>query len=153
MKIWAKLLKILCTFCFLVLHVNWIITTFHWHKLQELIKFDQRDKFWPVLADYYNEMKLFTLANQHHLVLTRTRIRKLCKNRNMAQLKLYVKFELRLINHKLLGGNFAGLLTNIETIIWYLRKGLWAGFWWLILKQYLNSCQTVLKMMSYDQRR
>lgn len=99
MKIWAKLLKIFCTFCFLVLYVNWIIMTFHWHKLQELIKFDQRDKFWPVLADYYNEMKLFTLANQYHLVLTRTRIRKLCKNRNMAQLKLYVKFELRPINH------------------------------------------------------
>lgn len=99
MKFWSKLLEILFTFGVLVLYVNWIIRTFHWHKLQELIEFDQRDKFWSILVDYYNEMKLFTLVNQSHLVLTMTRIRVICKNGNMAQLKLYIKFELRPINY------------------------------------------------------
>lgn len=44
----------------------------------------------------------------------------------MAQLKLYVKSELRLINYYDGKESFAGPLLNIETIIWYLRKALQA---------------------------
>jgi hypothetical protein len=57
--------------------------------LQELINFDQREKFWFMLLEYYSEMKLFALAHQYHLILTtRTKIREHYKNKNMVQFRI-----------------------------------------------------------------